>query len=267
MNKIFNMNCIEGMSMLDAGSVNCVLTSPPYNTINKSLQNRADRGYDVWKDGIDNDEYYKMTLDVFEGISRVLAPNGVILYNMSYGNQNSECMIRTIYHILDKTDFTLADIMVWKKPNCTPNTVSKNKLTRMCEFVFVLCRREEYHTYQANKKVVGERYRGLPCYETVFNWMEAKSTDSPTELNRAVFSTEFVTKLLNIYTSEGDVVLDPFMGTGTTAVGCVLNNRNYIGFEISKAQCEYAENRIIDARNGGVWQCKKTAPEDTNSLW
>jgi DNA modification methylase len=221
----------------------------------------------VWQDGIDNDEYYEMTLDVFNGIDRVLKPNGVVLYNMSYGNQNSECMLRTIYNIIDRTDFTMADIMVWKKPNCTPNTVSPNKLTRMCEFVFVLCRRSEFNTFQANKKVLGERYKGLPCYETVFNWMEAKSTDSPTELNRAVFSTEFVTKLLHIYTHEGDVVLDPFMGTGTTAVGCLLNNRQYIGFELSKAQCEYAENRIEDAKNGGVWVCRKPTTEDNNSLW
>lgn len=244
LNKIYNMDCIEGMKQLPNESINCVLTSPPYNTINKSLQKRDDRGYDIYKDGISNEQYYEMTLSVFEQFERVLKKDGVILYNMSYGNQNNECMIRTIYQIIENTNFTLADIMVWKKPNCVPNTVSKNKLSRICEFVFVLCRKDEFQTFQANKKIVGERYRGLPCYETIFNFMEAKSTDKPTKLNRAVFSTDFVTKLLKIYTKENDVVLDPFMGTGTTANGCALNNRIYIGFELSQAQCQFAEERI-----------------------
>ena len=163
---------------------------------------------------------------------------------MSYGNQNNECMLKTIVNIIDNTNFTIADIITWKKPNCIPNTVSKNKLSRICEYVFVFCRRNEYQTFQANKRIVNERYKGLPCYETIFNWIEAKSTDEPTELNRATFSIDFVIKLLEIYTFKNDIVFDPFMGTGTTPVACIKTNRHYIGFELSYKQYEYACQRL-----------------------
>lgn len=241
-------DCLELMKDIPDKSINCVLTSPPYNTTNKHLQKRDDRGYDIYRDGMPNEEYYKWTLDIFRELERVLKKDGVILYNMSYGNQNNECMLKTITNIMDNTDFTMADIMVWKKPNCVPNTVSKNKLSRICEYVFVFCRRDDYQTFQANKRIVGERYKGLPCYETIFNFIEAKSTDKPTKLNHATFSTDFVTKLLNIYTHDNDIVLDPFMGTGTTPVGCLINNRHYIGFELSPAQFDYACARLDETK-------------------
>ena len=56
--------------------------------------------------------------------------------------------------------------------------------------------------------------------------------------------TELCEKLIKVYTKEGDVVYDPFMGTGTTGIACSNNNRNFIGSEISEKQVEYSYNRL-----------------------
>ena len=63
-------------------------------------------------------------------------------------------------------------------------------------------------------------------------------------MNKATFSTELVRKLLKIYAKKNSVIYDPFMGTGTTALACIIDEHKYIGSEISKKQCLYAEKRI-----------------------
>lgn len=66
------------------------------------------------------------------------------------------------------------------------------------------------------------------------------------QLNKSTFSTELCIQLLALYTKKEDVVFDPFMGTGTTAVACKMLERCYIGSEISKEQVEYAKNRVSE---------------------
>lgn len=63
-------------------------------------------------------------------------------------------------------------------------------------------------------------------------------------MNKATFSTEFVRKLLQMYAKDGMTVYDSFMGAGTTAIGALKEKCFYIGSELSKAQCDYANNRI-----------------------
>lgn len=240
-NKIYNEDCIHGMKKIPNKSIDNVLTSPPYNIIRP---NSTDRGYDVYKDGMSNEEYSKWICDIFGEFDRILKENGCVLWNMSYGCENTECMPLTVADIIRNTNFTLADIIVWKKQTATPNNVSQNKLTRICEYVYVFCRKSEFMSFTTNKKVLKQRESGQDIYENVFNFIEAPNNDGSTELNKATFSTQFVMKLINIYVKPYSIVLDCFMGTGTTAIGCINTNVNFIGFELSKAQCDYANNRI-----------------------
>ena len=99
------------------------------------------------------------------------------------------------------------------------------------------------------KKITSSNSKGQNYYENIFNFIEAKNNDGSNKLNKATYSTELITKLLNIYFKKGDLIYDPFMGTGTTANACILYNCNYIGSEISKSQCEYAEERIKETQN------------------
>lgn len=153
-------------------------------------------------------------------------------------------MFTCISKILSESNFVLADVIGWKKHTALPNNVSSNKLTRIFEFVFIFCRKEEFYTFHCNKKVISTSSTGQKIYENIYNLIEAKNNDESTNLNKATFSTEFVCKLLNIYGKENGIVYDPFMGTGTTAIACKKYGLNFLGTELSKEQCNYAINRL-----------------------
>lgn len=259
LNKIYNMDCIEGMKQLPQASVNCVLTSPPYNTgtrveywSNKIVDGKRvykqEKRYDEYLDKKTDKEYIDWTIELFECFDKILTQNGCVLYNISYGNESPNLLWQLIAEIINKTNFMVADCIVWKKKSAVPNSTSKNKLTRICEFVFVFCRKDELLTFDTNKKVVSVSNKGQNFYEVFFNFVEAKNNDGSCTLNKATYSSELCEKLINMYVAENGVVLDPFMGTGTTGVGCANTNRDYIGFEISAAQCEYAEKRISEVQ-------------------
>lgn len=253
-NKIYNEDCFITMQRMidDNIKANVILTSPPYNTGRNSFsKNKAERmknhetRYDIYLENKTVQEYIDWTVNIFNSYDKILAENGVILYNMSYGNENAEQLYLTIAEIIKKTEFTVADTIVWKKKSALPNNVSANKLTRICEYVFVICRKSEYKTFQCNKKVKSFSKTGQKYYENIFNFVEAKNNDGANNLNKATFSTELCIKLLNTYSRNNDIVYDSFMGTGTTAVACVsLNNLSYIGSELSTEQCSFAESRI-----------------------
>lgn len=104
-------------------------------------------------------------------------------------------------------------------------------------------------TFSCNKRVKSYRKTGQAAYENVFNFIEAKNNDGVCPLNKATFSTELVEKLLAIYAKDGAVIYDPFMGSGTTAVACQRMGFDCLGSELSAAQCEYAQNRLMENRS------------------
>ena len=117
-------------------------------------------------------------------------------------------------------------------------------MTRIVEFVYVFCRKDELNTFNCNKKVLSKRETGQLIYENVFNFISEPNNDSSVDLNKATFSTTFVRKLLNMYAKDKSIVYDPFMGTGTTAKACVIDKHLFIGSEISQQQVDYANKRL-----------------------
>jgi DNA modification methylase len=242
------------MEKLD-NKVNAVITSPPYNTggrvgywsnkiVNGNRVYTQEKRYDKYLDTKSTDEYIRWTIKLFDGYDNILEKDGCVLYNISYGNESAETMWLLIAEIIKKTKFTVADCISWKKTTALPNTTSKNKLTRICEFIFVFVRKSEYLTFNTNKKVISTSTKGQNFYDVFYNYIEAPNNDGSNKLNKATFSTELVRKLLLLYTKEKDLIYDSFMGTGTTAIACIIENRNYLGSEISKKQCEHTEKRI-----------------------
>lgn len=255
--KIYNEDCFETMAGMPIGQIDIVLTSPFYNTNKKAGKNRTLGNtsvkagqydyvrYDTHIDAMTDDEYCDFTERLFLEFDRILNLNGCILYNISYGSENTEGMFRAINTVLAKTPFTIADTIIWKKSNALPNNCSKNKLTRITEFVFVFCRKSEIKTFTCNKRIVSYRKTGQPSYENIYNFVEARNNDGACPYNKATFSSELCEKLLKIYALYSDTwVYDPFIGTGTTAVACKRMGFNCIGSEISKKQCEWAEKRL-----------------------
>ena len=240
---LINGDCIEIMDELINRNikVNKVITSPPYNIIRP---NSTDRGYDLYKDGMANNEYIDWTISIFERYGKLLEKNGAIMYNLSYGTENTEVMNLTVAEIIKRTNFTLADVIVWKKNSATPNNVSSNKMTRIVEFVYIFCRRNEFYTFTSNKKILSYRETKQPIYENLFNYFEAKNNDETQELNKATFSIDFVHNMIDRYVLSDDVVLDNFCGTGTTLIACAMKEIKSIGIEMSEKQCKHSIERI-----------------------
>ena len=261
---INNENCFDTIRKMREKNrkVGLILTSPPYNTGRNSNSERGrnnhEARYDIHLDNMTDSEYLEWTKYLFRGFDSILKTNGVVLYNMSYGTDTvntkkdykpNEIMYKVITKILEDTPFTIADTIVWKKSSALPNNTSKNKLTRICEFVYVFVRKSELKTFNTNKRVKSVSSRGQSYYENVFNLIEARNNDGSNNLNKATFSSELVLKLLDIYYTGG-VVYDPFMGTGSTGVACDMLGIKWLGSEISEAQCEYAKGRIEEVKNG-----------------
>ena len=243
-NVIFNEDCLVTMNKIGK-VVDVIITSPPYNT--SRVGSKADPysfRYDGYKDGLSDDDYIKWTIDVFNGYDKVLKNNGSILYNISYSSENTDLIWKVVYNIIANTNFTTADTIVWKKDCAIPNNVSPNKLTRIVEFVFVFCRKSEISTFEMNKPINSISKKGQTIYDNVFNFIDAKNNDGSNDLNKATFSTEFVRKLIRLYAKENSLIYDSFMGTGTTAEGCVFEKMRYVGSELSEEQCKYAEKRL-----------------------
>ena len=213
--EIYNEDCFKTMDGLACHGIDVILTSPFYNTNKKAgkgrtLENTIQQAgkfeyvrYDVHIDSMTNDEYCQYTVELFNEFERILVPNGCVLYNLSYGNENTECMFQTVSSIISKTDFTVADVIVWKKKSAMPNNCSQNRLTRIVEFIFVFCRKNEIKTFHTNKNVVSERPTGQKMYENILNYVEARNNDGVCPYNKARFSSELCEKLLNIYCKNG----------------------------------------------------------------
>lgn len=276
--RIFNEETLHFMKRTGF-KVDCILTSPPYNTCraltSEHARNTHQGRYDIYTDTKTPDEYIKWTLELFKWFDVHLKSNGVILYNVSYssdrsGNStNNDTVWAMISSILSKTEFTVADKIVWKKSSALPNNTSPNSLTRICEDIFVFCRKSELKTFYCNKEVSSVRESGQKMYRSIMNFIQARNNDGSCALNKATFSSDLVKQLLYLYCPKGGLVFDPFMGTGTTAVGAIQLGMHYVGTELSSAQCDYARERLNKYENSEICGAVNKTPtklaEDLNS--
>lgn len=261
-NKIYNEDCFKTMKKMvaDGQKVDIILTSPPYCTPDDSSLlysakrfNNHKAHYDVFE-GFESPEHYReWTVLLFNSYNQILNKDGAVLYNISYTTAYPDLMWLVVSDIINNTDFTVADCITWKKKSALPANQNPNKLTRICELVFVFVRKYEFSSFKTNKEPSGVKYKNL-----FSNFIEAANNDildlKINRLNGACFSSDLVTQLLNIYCKPSYLVYDSFMGTGTTAVACKRFGCNYIGSEISKAQVEFANDRL-----NGVKLFRKTS--------
>ena len=261
--KFIQGDCLDFMNMLSEKNrkVDIILTSPPYNpsrpSSERSMKNHEGR-YKMYNDLKTGEEYCDWCIDIFNHIDKILKPNGVVLWNVSYGTDatiNTEgigLMWNSISDIIRHTNFTVADKIVWKKKSALPNNVSPNKLTRICEEVFVFCRKNEYKTFHANKEVSKIGKNGQQFYKVIYNFIEAPNNDGSTSLNKATYSSNLCVQLLNMYAPKKGLVYDPFMGTGTTGIACEALDLNCIGTEIDAEQVEYSKERLNKFREKNI---------------
>lgn len=269
-NKIYNESCLTFLPKIENNSIDIVVTSPPYNTSKKASQEiserkrkegRLEKGwrqhanrYDIFQDQQTDEEYAEFISEIFNELDSKLKPNGTIIWNVSYGIGDTGNPNYSVWYsfleIIKKTPFTLVDYFPWKKPVTTPLNTN-NDLTRICEIVWVFARKSEINTYHANENKNLEK-----CFYNKMknNWVETKlCNDGANDFNNAAYPSELVEKILVTYGNKGGTVYDPFMGTGTTAVGAISCGMNYIGTELSENQCKYANDRIRKFKGNSLW--------------
>ena len=247
---IKNVDCIHGMrNFVESESIDMVLTSPPYDSL---------RTYDnvcVW-----NFEKFK---EVAKELVRVLRDGGVIVWVVNdqtkNGGETGTSFKQVLYFM--ELGLKLNDTMIWRKTNPMPQ-MKQPRYSPCFEYMFVLskgkpktfnplmrktkCGGVKYDS--TCKNIGGESGRTKKNFiikdEAVdYNVWDIAISQNKTK-HPAVFPEELAMRHVKSWTNEGDVVLDPFMGSGTTAIVCKKNNRNCIGFEISKEYYDECLNRL-----------------------
>ena len=230
-NKIYNEDNLITMNRMSDYFLNGIICSPPYNICSKRKDCYYNNGYSD-NDNLSEDEYINIRLNEFKEFERILKDDGVICYNISYHNENPILPQLLISEVHKQTNLTLADIITFKKNSSIPFQTSPTKLSRICELVYIIVKKEHLHDFKTNKKVssINER-TGQKFYKNYTNLIEAKNNDGFKSVLKASYSSEFVEKLINIYFPENSLIYDPFMGIGTTAKGCINKKCNFIGSE------------------------------------
>ena len=242
---ILQGDCVAELSNLNE-KADLIITSPPYNmTPRRGGYADKVKRYDSYNDWVPETQYLEWMVGCFDKMGDVLNDDGVILFNFSYSIENPSLPYKVVSEVVTKTEFALVDTIVWKKKNGVPFPANKHRLSRIWEFVFVFAKKGMENSFQIHKKVKKVSKKGQRYYEVVYNYVEARNNDGTNQLNQATFSTDLIGKLLNVYADENTVVLDPFMGTGTTGVSCRKRGIRFIGIELSEQQCEYATKRIV----------------------
>ena len=222
LNTIYNEDCLEGMKRIPDKSVDIIITSPPYN-IGKMHSNTTKHGTYAGND-MEETDYQKWQLDIFSEMHRVLKDTGSLFYNHKVRIKKGKAI-----HPLEwifKTDFLLKQEITWdmgKSPNC-----DKIRFFPFSERVYWLTKNTKTKIDNVNK--LSDVWRVVPTHNR-------KETG-----HIAVMPTEIADIVLQ--SVEGDVVLDPFMGSGTTAIACLNAGRQYIGFELDETYHKLSLERI-----------------------
>lgn len=209
-NKIYNIDCFEGFKMLDDKCVDHVFTSPPYNRL------RNDR-YSHYNDNIK--DYFGFLCNTIDECLRV--SKGFVFFNIMKNYYNKEDVFKLIGHYHKE----IVDIHIWQKSNPLP--ASGKSVTNAYEFFIILGDSSLKSNTTYTKNII----------------TTSVNSKMPKE-HKAVMNKEVADWFIDKFTTEGDLILDPFMGCGTTAVSCIELNRSYIGFELQKEYVEIAEDRI-----------------------
>lgn len=209
-NSIHNIDCFEGFKLLEDKSINHVFTSPPYN------RKRNDK-YEHHDDIIE--DYFGFLCNVINECLRV--SKDYVFFNIMKNYYNKQDVFQLIGTYYDK----IQEIIIWEKTNPLP--ANGNNITNAYEFFIIF----------------GDK--PLKSNTTYTKNLLATSINNKTSKeHRAIMKQEVADWFIEKFTQEGDVILDCFMGTGTTVISCINFKRSYIGFEIQPEYFKTINERI-----------------------
>ncbi len=231
LNKIHLGDAVELMNQMPAGSVDLIVTSPPYNLRNSTgngMKNGSGgkwskakllEGYDTTKDDLPHDVYVAWQRDCLSAMMRLLPENGAIFYNHKWRVQGG--LLQDRHDIVD--GFPVRQIIIWKRSGGI--NFNPGYFLPTYEVIYLICKPEFKLAPKAN--ALGDIW------------------DIPQDLNNphpASFPIELAQNCIQSTTAK--VVLDPFLGSGSTAVAAEVLRRDWIGIEISEEYGRMAQERI-----------------------
>lgn len=250
LNKIITGDAIEVMRQLPRESVDLVVTSPPYNLKNSTGNGMKDGRGGKWKnaalingyashgDNMPHDQYVKWQRDCLKQMMRVLKPDGAIFYNHKWRVQGGL--------LQDRSDivkgFPVRQIIIWQRAGG-----------------FNFNRGYFVPTYEVIYMIAKPDFRlaeGANAWGDVWTFKQEMKNPHP-----AAFPVPLIERI--IASTKAKIVLDPFMGSGTTAIASMKLKRNYIGIELSPEYVELAEKRIAQGLLGFTLPADPTPEENT----
>ena len=240
LNKIYNEDCMEGMKRIPDGSVDAVITSPPYN-INKK--------YGSYRDNLEMNDYLIFLENVFREVYRIMKPQSNFMLNVGKyidENGNAVPLQYILFPMLEKLGFKFRQDIVWFFSGGLSAT---KKLSGRYENIMWLYKDDYYFDLDSI------RVKEWAAYDKRNN-PNGKNPTDVWKFNRVAFGgnektehicqfpLKMIDRLVKGFTPGDAVICDPFMGSGTTAIACINTDRNYIGFELDKIYYEKSLERI-----------------------
>ena len=257
-NKIYNIDCREGLKLLDRDSIDLTVTSPPYDLLRKYNDDEFQWNFDIFK-------------EVADQLYRVTKPGGVVVWVVGdavvNGGETGTSFKQALY--FQEIGFKIHDTMIYEKNSSTfPAKSTSKRYSQIFEYMFVFTKgkiREDIKLIadKKNKWAGWTNWGAKTQYNIKGEKIQAKKNIKPTPEfslrtniwkytvsfndktgHPAVFPEKLAEDHILSWSNEGDVVLDPFMGSGTTAKMAMLNKRKYIGFEKSPEYYETSLERV-----------------------
>lgn len=238
LNKIYQIDVLEGLKLLDDESIDLIITSPPYNKMGLNGKQKGKKWYGTIDYGgdenIDNkpeDEYQKWQIQILNECYRVLKNDGSMFYNHKNRIIKGKGEISNPYSWIVKTPFKIRQEIIWDRGST--NDVNRKRYLPTTEKLYWLTK---------TNKPNFDRKIDTPFKKEVWNFPFETNTKHP-----APFPIELPNNIIHcVKNNRNIIILDPFMGSGTVALSAIKHNCNYIGFEIITEYIELTNKRIKD---------------------
>ena len=249
---LYNLDCKEALCELKGELFNSTITSPPYN-IGKEYEKK-----------LPINEYIQWLENIIWSIYKLTNPYGSFIINLGYLEiENVGKAIPIPYLLWDKVPFYMNQEIIW---NYGAGVAAKNYLSPRNEKVLWYVKDRKNYTFNLddirdpNVKYPNQKKNGkLRCNSLGKNpsdvWQIAKVTSGTNRASKertkhpAQFPEDLIRRIMLGFTSIGDIILDPFFGSGTVGAVAIETKRKFVGFEINKEYCNMAVKRIQDKYN------------------